>query len=89
MRDIMSYYDAQLLSEVSSMEHGLLLTLSIPLSSGQTPFDVYRAQLLPMPQREPSEAIQWVIEGPYMAWSDDSMETSVLSEEQFSKCLIS
>ena len=62
--DLLSYYDAQLLTEVSSIEQGLLLTLSIPLASSQTAFDVYKAHLLPMPEQDTNEAIQWIIEGP-------------------------
>ena len=50
MQDLLSYYDAKLLREVSTIKQGLLLTLSIPLSSSQTAFNVYRAHLIPMPQ---------------------------------------
>ena len=87
MKDLLSYYDAQLLTEVSSLEQGLLLTLSMPLASKQKAFDVYRSQLVPMPQPDPSEAIQWITEGPYLAVSQDTIETTVLSERQFSNCL--
>ena len=87
MKDLLSYYDAKLLSEISTVQQGILLTLAIPLASSQTEFTVYEAHLIPMPQREPSEAIQWFIEGPYLAISDDSMETTVLSESQYANCL--
>ena len=39
-----------------------------------------------MPQTDPTEAIRWVLEGPYLAASEDSMETTVLTEK-YSKCL--
>ena len=58
MKDLLSYYDAKLLSEISTMQQSILLTLAIPLASRQTEFTVYEAHLIPMPQREPSEAIQ-------------------------------
>ena len=87
MADLLSYYDAQLLTEVSSIEQGLLLTLSIPLASSQTAFDVYKAHLLPMPEPDTNEALQWVIEGPYLAVTQNTMETTVLSNEQFANCL--
>ena len=87
LKDLLSYYDAQLLTEVSSIEQGLLLTLSLPLASTQIAFDVYKAQIVPMPQPEPSDTIQWIIEGSYLAVSQDSMETTVLSHTQFSNCL--
>ena len=87
MEDLLPYYDAQFLTEVSSIEQGLLLTLSIPLASTQTAYDVYKAQIVPMPQPEPSDPIQWTIEVPYLAVSQDSMETTVLSHTQFGNCL--
>ena len=83
MQDLLSYYDAELLSEVSTITEGLLLTLSIPLSSSQTAFNVYQAHLIPMPQLDSSEALRWVTEGPYLAISEDSMETTVLTEQQY------
>ena len=87
LKDLLSYYDAKLLSEISTVQQGILLTWAIPLASSQTEFTVYEAHLIPIPQREPSEAIQWIIEGPYLAISDDSMETTVLSESQYANCL--
>ncbi len=86
-QDLLSYYDARLLRDVITTDEGLLLTLSIPLASSQTAFHVYKAQVVPMPQLNPKEALQWVIEGPYLAISEDSMESTVLSEDQLSNCL--
>ena len=87
MTDLLSYYDAQLLREVSTVNEGLLILLAIPLASSQTTFNVYHAQLVPMTQIEPSEALQWVTEGPYLAISEDSMETTVLTKDQYDNCL--
>ena len=77
--DIHSYYDAKLLREVTIIEEGLLLNLAIPYASSQTAFQMYRAQVIPMPQVDPTEAIKWVTEGTYLALSEDSMETTVLT----------
>ena len=49
MTYILSYYDAKLLQEISTVEDGLLLTLAIPLASSPTVFEFYRANVIPMP----------------------------------------
>ena len=85
--DVHSYYDAKLLRDVTTIEEGLLLNLAIPYASSQTAFQMYRAQVIPMPQADPTEAIKWVTEGSYLAISEDSMETTVLTEEQYANCL--
>ena len=85
--DIHSYYDAKLLRDVTTIEEGLLLNLAIPYASSQTAFQMYQAQVIPMPQVDPTEAIKWVTEGPYLAISEDSMETTVLTEDQCVNCL--
>ena len=85
--DIHLYYDAKLLRDVTTIEEGLLLNLAIPYASSQTAFQMYRAQVIPMPQADPTEAIKWVTEGSYLAISEDSMETTVLTEEQYANCL--
>ena len=59
----------------------LLLNLAIPYASSQTAFQIYRAHVIPMPQGDPTEAIKWVTEGSYLAISEDSMETTVLTEK--------
>ena len=87
MKDLMSYYDARLLIEISTVKQGLLLTLAIPLASRTTTFTVYSAHLVPMPQPDPSEALEWVIEGSYLAISQDSMETTTLTQTQLDNCI--
>ena len=86
MTDILSYYDAKLVQEISTVEDGLLLTLAIPLASGRTIFAVYRANVIPMPQKDSVDALQWVIEGEYLAISGQ-METTVLTRSQYDNCL--
>ena len=85
--DILSYYDAQLLREVISLEDGLLMTLSIPLASSQTSMKVYKAITLPMPQEEEGTAIQWKTEAKYLAVAEGKLETAHLSQDQLDKCI--
>ena len=87
MPDLLSYYDAQLLRDVISLPEGLVMTLSIPLASSQTALKVYRAQILPMPQDEAGTALQWKLEAPYLAVSEDMSETAHLTEHQLSNCI--
>ena len=73
MTDILSYYDAKLVQEISTVEDEFLLTLAIPLASSQTVFVVYCANVLPMPQKDSVGALQWVIKGEYLAISEGQM----------------
>ena len=87
MDDLLSYYNAELLTDALSIKEGLLLTLAIPLASRQTVFTVFTAKIVPMPQKDTGSAIRWKLEAPYLAVSEDSMETAVLSKDQLGKCL--
>ena len=87
MQDIVSYYDAKLVREISTVPQCLLLTLANPLVSSETAFYVFWAHLIPMPEKEPGVALQWKIEGPYLAVSENMMESTVLPFEQFADCL--
>ena len=71
MKDCISYYDTKLVYEIVTVEQGLLLTLAIPLASRRTSFYVSSANVIPMPQQDPKEALQWIIEGRYLAISQD------------------
>ena len=61
MKDLMSYYDANLLNEILKVKQ-LLLILVFPLASRTTSFTVYIAHLVPQPREDLSEALEWVIE---------------------------
>ena len=87
MTDILSYCDAKLVQEISTVEGGLLLTLAIPLTVSQTAFDVYRANKIPMHQKDSVVALQWVIEGEYKATSEGQMEATVLTRSKYDNCL--
>ena len=84
---LLSYYNAELLTDALSIKEGLLLTFAIPFASRQTVFTVFTAKIVPMPQKDTGSAIRWKIEAPYLAVSEDSMETAVLSKDQLGKCL--
>ena len=86
--DLLSYYEAQLLRDVNTLPHGLLLTMSIPLASSQTTFTVYESIPLPMPQHDsPGTAIMWDLSAPYLAVSDDGRQTATLSSTQLTQCI--
>ena len=88
MSDLLSYFDSKLLADAITVEEGLLMTLNIPLASRQTVFTVYEAKLIPMPYPDdPQSALTWNIEAPCLTLSEDHMESSVLSAEQFEHCL--
>ena len=86
--DLLSYYDSRLLADAITVSEGLLLTHNIPLASQQTLFTLFGAKLLPMPFPDDHQtALTWNIEAPYSALSENKLESSVLSEEQFEHCL--
>ena len=82
--DLLSYYDSRLLADAITVSEGLLLTLNIPLASQQTVFTLFEAKFIPMPfPDDPQTALTWSVEAPYLALSENKLESSVLSEEQF------
>ena len=85
--DFHSYYGAKLLRDVTATEAGLLLNLVIPYALSQTAFQIYRAQVIPMAQPDPTEAIRGITEGSYLAISEDSMEKKKLTEDHYANCL--
>ena len=86
MTDLLSYYDSRLLDDALTVNAGLLLTLKIPLASKQTVFTLYEAKIIPMPYPDDLQsALAWIIEAPFLAISEDLMESSVLSAAQ--RCL--
>ena len=85
---LLSYYDSRLPADAITVSEGLLLTLNIPLAWQQTVFSLFEAKLIPMPfPDDPQTALTWNIEAPYLALSENKLEWSDLSEEQFEHCL--
>ena len=87
MDEILSYYEAQLLTDVVTIKEGLLMKTAIPLAPRQFSFTVFHAIAVPMPQHKKDRAIKWRTEAPYLAISKDLMETAVLTEYDMKHCL--
>ena len=86
--DLLSYYDSRLLVDAITVAEGLLLILNIPLASKQTVFRLLEAKFIPKPFPDDAQtALTWNIEHPYLALSENKLESSGLSEEQFDHCL--
>ena len=65
--DILLYYDEKLVQEISIVEDRLLLTLAMAIASSQTVFEFYCSNIIPLPQMDFVDAIQWVSEGEHLA----------------------
>ena len=78
---------AQLLTDVVSVKEGLLMKIAVPLASRQTSFTVFHAIPVPIPQYEKDKVIMWKTEAPYLAISEDNMETAALTEYNLIHCL--
>ena len=63
------------------------MKIAIPLASRQTSYMVFHAIPVPMPQYENDKAIIWKTEAPYLAISEDNMETATLTEYNLTHCL--
>ena len=87
MDETISFYESQLLRDVISVDQGPVMRIAIPLASKQTAFTVFRSIAFPMPQLEPELAIKWKLEAPYLAISEDNMETAYLTEYELSRCI--
>ena len=84
--EILSYYEAELLKDAVTIREGLL-TLAIPLASRQSPFTVFQAFPIPMPQPERDIALQWKTEAPFLANSEDEMESTPVTKDQLDNCI--
>ena len=62
------------------------MQIAIRLASKQTAFTVLRSIAVPMPQLEPDLAINH-LEAPYLAISEDHMETAYLTQYDLSRCI--
>ena len=71
-----AYYETKLFTDIITLMEGLLVTLSIPLASKQTVLTVYRANPIPMPQSEPTVAMKWKTEAPFVAISEYNLNST-------------
>ena len=87
MDEILAYYESKLLRDVIVVEQGLLMRVAIPLATKESPFTVYRALAVPMPQPEPDMAIKWKLEAPCLAISENNENTAFSTEYDLSRCI--
>ena len=86
-KEILAYYKTNFLTDVITMEEGLLMTLSIPLASKQTSLKVYKATPIPMPEPELTLAMKWKTETQFLAISEDNLETALLTDYDLANCI--
>ena len=89
MDEILSYYEAQLLTGVITIKEGLLIKLVISLASRQTSSSEFHVIPVPMPHYEKDRTVKCRTEAPYLAISEDNMETAVLTEYDMKHCISS
>ena len=63
------------------------MRIASPLASKQPASTLFRSIAVPMLQLEPDLAIKWKVEAPYLAISEDNMETAYLTEYDLSRCI--
>ena len=85
--NLLSYYISGLLADAITVSEGLLLTLNIPLSAQQTVFTLFEAKpTVTFPPDDLQSALTWNMEASYLALSENKLQSSVLSVEQFEHC---
>ena len=87
MDETLYFYESQFLRHVITVDQGLVIRTAIPLASKLTAFTVFRSIAFPMPQLESDLAIKWKLEAPFLAISEDNMETAYLTEDDLSRCI--
>ena len=87
MDEIIAYYESKLLRDVLVVEKGLIMRIAIPLATNDSAFTVFLAIAVPMPQTEPDLAIEWKLETPYSATSENNKETAFLTEFDLGRCI--
>ena len=85
MDELISHYESRLLRDVITVYQGLVMRIAIPLATKQTAFINFRSIVVPIPQPEPDLVIKWNLEVPYLAISEDNMDTAYLTEYDLSR----
>ncbi len=84
--EVLTYYEAQLLTRVETSPEGLWLHVAIPLAGATTEMTVYKATPIPRPDpKNPGKAIIWDIETEYIAQSGDNQV--LLTKDQLETCI--
>ena len=86
-KNILTYYETALLTQVTTSEVGLQCTLSIPFASRETILNVFHAIPIPMPTRGSSKATIWDIEADFIAVTENKAETALLTQEDLLACV--
>ena len=76
MDELRAYYEERLLLDWLTLNDKLVMTMSIPLASGQT---VYKAIVVPSPQSNEADAIRWRTESKNIAISEYLPETALMT----------
>ena len=63
------------------------MRIAIPLATKESAFTVFRAIAVPMPQPENDMAIKWKLEAPYLAFSENNDDSTLLTEYNLSQCI--
>ena len=85
-KQILTYYETQLLQRVETTDIGLVFQVSIPLASVETEMTVFKATPIPMPdENNPGMATIWDIETEYLAQQGDNQV--LLTKEQLDTCV--
>ena len=85
--NLLRYYETPLIRRVESTEHGMLITIAIPLTTRAEVMDVFEAIPLPMPTDDNATATQWMPPAKYLAISQDHNYNALLTEEQVQACI--
>ena len=85
--NIMSYYETKHVLNVISTDFGLMFTVSIPFSSGETILDVFHAIPLPMLTTDSIRATMWDLETEYKAVTENQNEAALLTAYDIEECI--
>ena len=82
MDEILSYYESRPSRDVITIDQSLIMRIAIPLA-----YTVFRPLAVPMLQPDPDLEIKWKVEAPYLAISEDNMETAQLTDFDLLRCI--
>ena len=81
-----TYYEVQIVLEVTVLQKGLSLVLSIPMNSKSSTFDVYRVIPLQQPNEDDTTASVYRFSYEFVAIATDNLQYAELSANTFSQC---
>ena len=81
-----TYYEVQIVLEVTVLQEGLSIVLGIPMNSKSSTFDVYRAIPLHQPNEDGTTASVYRFSHEFVAIATDNSQYSELSATTLSQC---